>query len=341
MSRVTVAVLNWNGRSLLEQYMPDVVAHSAPYDVVVIDNNSEDTSIAYLEEHFPGVRIIQTGDNHGYAGGYNVGLKEIDTEFTILLNSDVRTTPGWLEPIVAHFDNHTNCAALQPKIRWERAPEKFEYAGAAGGFIDALAYPFCRGRVFWELEEDHGQYNDPTEIFWATGACLAVRTSLFKSLGGLDPMLFAHMEEIDFCWRAQRAGYTIWAVPQSTVYHLGGATLQVDNPQKTFLNFRNNLHMITKNLPHYQAMPLVFVRLCLDGVAGIQFLFQGKWRHTLAVIRAHFAFYGRFSRIQRSRTATAKYPFLPMGKLHGVHKGSVVWAFYALRKRAFSSIVKH
>ena len=334
---IAVAVLNWNGRKLLEHYLPKVVAHSAPHPVYIIDNASSDSSLDYVREEFPEVHIIQTGDNLGYAGGYNKGLEDIHEPFCVLLNSDVRTTPGWLNPIAEHFKEHPKCAGLQPKILWDREPEKFEYAGAAGGYLDALAYPFCRGRILHELENDIGQYNDPRQIFWATGACLAVRTEVFKELGGLDPMLFAHMEEIDFCWRAQRAGYEIWVQPESTVYHLGGATLHMDSPQKTYLNFRNNLVMIVKNLPHLQAMALVFTRLLLDGVAGIKFVLEGKPIHTWAIIRAHFGFYARFTTVQRNRAATSKYPFLPMSALEGTYRGSMVWQFYVRGKKQFSS----
>ena len=235
---IAVVVLNWNGKSLLQTYLPGVIKDSAPHKVYVIDNDSSDDSLAYLKENHPEVVVIQTGENLGYAGGYNEGLKAIQEPISILLNSDVRTTPGWLNPINEHFENHPQCAALQPKIRWDRSPDQFEYAGASGGFMDRWAYPFCRGRVFGTLENDIGQYNTPREVFWATGACLAVRTEVFKTIGGLDSMLFAHMEEIDLCWRMQRAGFQVWVQPESTVYHLGGATLSADNPKKTFLNFR-------------------------------------------------------------------------------------------------------
>jgi GT2 family glycosyltransferase len=335
-SVVAVAILNWNGRALLEKYLPGVVKHSAPHSIYVIDNYSSDDSLDFVRKKFPQVKIIQTGSNLGYAGGYNEGLKDIQEPYAVLLNSDVRTTPGWLNPIVDHFEEHPNCAALQPKILWDREPNRFEYAGASGGFIDSLGYPFCRGRILNELEADIGQYNEPRKVFWATGACLAVRTQVFKDLGGLDPMLFAHMEEIDLCWRMQRAGFEIWVQPESTVYHLGGATLNMDSPRKTFLNFRNNLSILVKNLPHGQAMKIVFVRLLLDGIAGIKFVLEGKPIHTWAIVKAHFAFYGRFSRIQRARASTAKYPFLPLHQLTGTFPGSLIWQFYIKGKKKFS-----
>lgn len=336
VKEVAVVILNWNGKALLERYLPGVVKHSAPHPVYVVDNNSSDDSEAYVRSKFPNVGWIQTGENLGYAGGYNEGLKSINEPYSILLNSDVRTTPGWINPIFDHFEEHPSCAALQPKILWDRDSEKFEYAGASGGFMDALGYPFCRGRVLHHLESDIGQYNQPRKVFWATGACLAVRTEVFKELGGLDPMLFAHMEEIDLCWRMQRAGYEVWVQPESTVYHLGGATLQMDSPKKTFLNFRNNLSILVKNLPHASAMALVFVRLILDGVAGLKFVFEGKPKHTFAILKAHFAFYGRFSRIQRARAKTAKYPFKKLSELTGTYPGSMVWQVYAKGKTKFS-----
>lgn len=336
---VAVAILNWNGRTLLETYLPAVVAYSAPHKVYIIDNDSSDDSLEWVAGKYPQVDIIQTGENLGYAGGYNVGLKGISEMITVLLNSDVRVTPGWLNPIFDLFEEQPKCAAVQPKILWDRDPSKFEYAGGSGGMIDALGYPFCRGRIFNELESDIGQYNDPREVFWASGACLAVRTSVFKELGGLDPMLFAHMEEIDLCWRMQRAGYEVWVQPESTVFHLGGATLAMESPKKTFLNFRNNLTILVKNLPHAQAMGIVFIRLLLDGVAGIKFVLEGKPIHTWSIIRAHFAFYGRFPRIQRERAKSAKYPFIPLSQLHGTFKGSVVWEFYRKQRKTYKEII--
>ncbi len=340
---VAVAILNWNGLSLLQTYLADVVAHSQPHAVYVIDNDSSDGSVAYLQAHFPDVKCIQTGANLGYAGGYNAGMKHLEEDIVVLLNSDVRTTPGWLEPVVAHLEARPKCGALQPKIRWDRQPERFEYAGAAGGFMDTLGYPFCRGRLVDELEVDRGQYDASTQVFWATGACMVVRREAYNRVGGLDNMLFAHMEEIDLCWRMQRAGYEIWAVPASTVFHLGGATLDASNPKKTFLNFRNNLHILVKNLPQHQAFVVVMARLVLDGLAGIKFLIDGKPRHTWAIVRAHFAFYARFGRIQRQRVHLARkhgLPFLGWRALHGVYHGSMAWAFFAKGKRTFAELTE-
>ncbi|MEC8458499.1 MAG: glycosyltransferase family 2 protein [Bacteroidota bacterium] len=334
--KIAVAILNWNGKDLLEKYLPSVIEHSKKHNVYVIDNDSSDDSVAYIESEFPQINIIQTGKNLGYAGGYNTGLKWIKEEYAVLINSDVRTTPGWLEPIVKHFNLYPNCGAVQPKILWDRQTDKFEYAGASGGFIDSFGYPFCRGRVLHQLEIDRGQYNDAIEVFWATGACLAVRMQAFNIAGGLDSMLFAHMEEIDLCWRMQRAGYDIWVIPQSTIYHLGGATLNAESPRKTYLNFRNNLIILVKNLPQFRAIIVVFIRLILDGIAGLKFILEGKPKHALAILQAHFAFYRRFTKIQRARMSLTHLPLLPMKALKGTYKGSMVWQFYARGVKEFS-----
>lgn len=340
---LAVAVLNWNGLSLLQTYLAGVVQDAAPHTVYLIDNDSSDGSLEFVRSHFPQVKCIQTGANLGYAGGYNEGIKHIEEEVIVLLNSDVRTTPGWLDPVLAHLEQHPNCGALQPKIRWDRSPEKFEYAGAAGGFMDTLGYPFCRGRLVDELEVDRGQYDQARQVFWATGACLVVRKEAYLRVGGLDDLLFAHMEEIDLCWRLQRAGYEVWAVPQSTVYHLGGATLDASRPKKTFLNFRNNLHILVKNLPQHQAFAVVMVRLVLDGLAGLKFLVDGKPNHTWAIVRAHFAFYARFGRIQRQRAQLAQgrgLPFLDWKQLKGIYAGSMAFAFFAKGKRTFGALME-
>ena len=334
--KIAVAILNWNGKALLEEYLPGVVEDSKPHPVYVIDNDSSDDSIAYVKENFPEVTVVQTGENLGYAGGYNKGLAPVKEPYAVLLNSDVRTTPGWLDPILDRFKSEPNCGAVQPIIRWDRAKDKFEYAGASGGFMDVLGYPFCRGRILYELESDHGQYDDAMKVFWATGACLAVRMDAFYKAGSLDNLLFAHMEEIDLCWRMQRAGYTVWVEPASTVFHLGGATLNADSPKKTYLNFRNNLIILVKNLPQLTAMRIVFLRLLLDGLAGVKFVLEGKPKHTWAIIRAHFGFYARFTQVQRSRASLNHLPIVPLYKLTGIYTGSMVWQFYVAGKRKFS-----
>lgn len=333
---LAVVILNWNGAALLRRFLPSVLEHSQHCaQVYVIDNASQDDSRAVLAREFPAVQLIALEQNSGYAGGYNQGLQELDEDYAVLLNSDVETSPGWLEPLLARFENNPQLGALQPKIRDLKAPEKFEYAGAAGGFIDRLGYPFCRGRIFDELEEDRGQYNQYSEVFWATGACLVVRRQAFLAAGKLNPHLFAHMEEIDLCWRMQIAGWQVACEPASVVYHLGGATLQKASAQKTYLNFRNSLIIIFLNLPHFQALRIILLRLLLDGLAGIHFLAQAKPRHSLAILRAHFSFYGQFHRLfaQKWQRTTRD-----LQSFSGYYRGSIVYDYYLRRRRKFSDL---
>lgn len=290
--RLAIAILNWNGKSWLEKFLPTVLAHSPQAKLYVIDNASTDNSVAYLQSNFPEVEIVQNKENFGFAGGYNQGLKSIEAEFYCLLNSDVEVTENWLLPILNLFDKDQNIAAIQPKILDFNQREYFEFAGAGGGLIDNLGYPYCRGRVFDKLEKDEGQYDDVAEIFWASGCCLFIRSKDFWKQGGFDARFFAHQEEIDLCWRLKNTGKKIYYCGQSIIYHVGGGTLKKQNPRKTFLNFRNNLSMLTKNLP-IEKLYLVFLRLCLDGIAGIYFLFKNSPAHTWAIVRAHFAFYGQ------------------------------------------------
>jgi GT2 family glycosyltransferase len=293
--KIAVVILNWNGKKLLEQFLPSIVKNSPEADIYLADNASTDDSISYIKVFFPTVKIIKNELNLGFAGGYNEALKSVDTEIFALVNSDIEVTENWLKPIIATFEKEPNTAIIQPKILDYKRKEYFEYAGAAGGFIDKFGYPYCRGRIFDTLEKDNGQYNDNCEIFWASGACFFIRSSVYKELKGFDGDFFAHQEEIDLCWRAINNGHTIKYNSQSVVYHVGGATLQQGNPKKTFLNFRNSLLMLTKNLPRKNIYWILLSRLILDGIAGIQFLFQGKFNHFLAVLRALFAFYSLFT----------------------------------------------
>ena len=251
MKKISIVILNWNGEEMLRAFLPSVLVCSSGRDVevCVADNGSTDASCAMLEEEFPIVRLIRLDENYGFAEGYNRALSQIDAEYVILLNSDVEVTPDWLQPLTEFMDNHPEVAACQPKIMSYKKRDTFEYAGAAGGFIDKLGYPFCRGRIFDVVEKDEGQYDTPLPVFWATGAALMIRLDVYKQVGGLDGRFFAHMEEIDLCWRLRSRGYGIYCIPQSEVYHVGGATLKKENPRKTFLNFRNNLLMLYKNLP--------------------------------------------------------------------------------------------
>lgn len=287
MKRIAVVILNWNGASMMRRFLPFVVAHSsAEADVVVADNGSDDDSCAMLRSEFPDIRLIELGRNYGFADGYNRALKQVRAEYFVLLNSDVETTMGWLSPMLSYMDSHPEVAACQPKLRSYRDRGSFEYAGGAGGFIDRYGYPFCRGRIFSDVEKDHGQYDEIVPVMWATGAALMVRSRDWKEAGGLDGRFFAHMEEIDFCWRLRARGRGIVCIPDSVVYHVGGATLNRENPRKTFLNFRNNLLMLYKNLPQEELCHVMRVRGWLDRIAALKFLFTGDLPNARAVWQA-------------------------------------------------------
>ena len=292
--RLAIAILNWNGKSWLEKFLPTVIKNSPDADIYVIDNASTDDSVAFLKTNFPTVKLVINKENYGFAGGYNEGLKHIDAEFYCLLNSDVEVTENWINPVINLFDKDSTIAAIQPKVLDYNRKTFFEFAGAGGGLIDNLGYPYCRGRVFDDVEENKGQYDDETEIFWASGCCLFIRSKDFWNEDGFDARFFAHQEEIDLCWRLKNSGRKIFYTGKSTIYHVGGGTLQKQNPQKTYLNIRNNLSMMLKNLPSNK-LYLIFLRLCLDGIAGIYFMFKDGFSHTWAVVRAHFGFYGQFS----------------------------------------------
>ena len=292
--KIAVVILNWNGTKLLEQFLPSVVKYSLGADIYVADNASTDDSVAFVKANFPTVKIVKNESNFGFAQGYNEALQYIDAEIYALVNSDIEVTENWLKPIIKTFENEPKTAIIQPKLLDFKRNEYFEYAGAAGGFLDKYGYPYCRGRIFETLEKDNGQYNDNREIFWASGACFFIRSSVYNELKGFDADFFAHQEEIDLCWRAFNKGHQIKYNSQSVVYHVGGATLQQGNPKKTFLNFRNSLLMLIKNLPKNKLFPVLFIRLALDGIAGIQFVFQGKFKHFWAILKAHYYFYMLF-----------------------------------------------
>lgn len=326
-----VAILNWNGLDLLKRFLPQVLAHSAELgQVYLIDNASQDQSRSWTAENYPEVGLIALEQNLGYAGGYNAGLKGLSEEFLVLINSDVETTAGWLRPLYERMMEKPKLAALQPKLKDLKAREYFEYAGAAGGFIDFWGYPYCRGRMFSSLEKDLGQYQDYRPVFWASGACLVLRREAFWAVGALDEALFAHMEEIDLCWRLQLAGYEIGCEPRSEVFHLGGATLDQQSPRKTFLNFRNSLIILFLNLPQGHALILILWRLVLDGLAGLKMLAEKKPRHLLAVVQAHFSFYARLHLlfIQKRRRKPRSWK-----QLQGVYHGSIVWDYFARQRR--------
>lgn len=329
--KIAIALLNWNGEKLLERYLPSVVAHSQEADIYVIDNASTDQSVAFLQQQYPEIKIITLNENFGYAGGYNKGLEGIDADYFVLLNSDVEVTAGWLTALRDHVQANPECEMAQPKIRADRQRTHFEYAGACGGYIDSFGFPYCRGRIFTEIEPDLGQYDSPATIDWATGACLLIKAETFRQLGGFDSQFFAHMEEIDLAWRYRNTVKKISVIPQSVVYHLGGATLEVSNPQKTFLNFRNSLLMLLKNLPKNKIFGIIFVRLILDGLAGIRFITQGKPLHCWAIVRAHFAFYGLVGSIWNKRSAK------PIANYY--HRKSIVWDFFIRGKKKFSELI--
>ncbi|RAR70684.1 glycosyltransferase family 2 protein [Flavobacterium aciduliphilum] len=306
LKKIAVVILNWNGEQLLEQFLPTLLAFSTEATVYVADNNSTDQSLTLLKNKFPSVKIISNSGNFGFAKGYNVALQNVEEPYYVLVNSDVEVTENWLTPILSIFENEPNTAIIQPKLLDFKDKNYFEYAGAAGGFIDQFGYPYCRGRIFETLEEDFGQYDNNIDLFWASGACFFIRKAVFRELNGFDDDFFAHQEEIDLCWRARNSGYAIKFCNQSKVYHVGGATLSKANPHKTFLNFRNSLLMLLKNLPKNKIAPIIFSRLCLDGIAGLTFLFSGNPKHCGAIIRAHFDFYKLFLKTLKKRTAIQK-----------------------------------
>ena len=309
---VAVVILNWNGKVFLEKFLPSVIVHSGNAKIFVADNASTDDSIDFLTKNFPMVSIVRNSSNKGFAGGYNSALKQIKADYYVLLNSDVEVTENWIPPIVSYMQSHTQVAACQPKILDYNQKNKFEYAGACGGFIDYLGYPYCRGRIFNELELDEGQYNDSVPVFWATGACLFVRSKIFWEVDGFDEDFFAHMEEIDLCWRMKNKGQEIYVIPSATVYHVGGGTLQKENPRKTFLNFRNSLITITKNNFGRFLFLKIVARLLLDGVAACKFLTEGRLAHLFAIIKAHWVYFlglGKTIRKRKRIKAELKYPY--------------------------------
>ena len=332
--RIAIVILNWNGEVLLERYLPSVVQYSQGAEIYIVDNASTDDSVAFIKANYPTIQIVQNKENGGFTKGYNIGLKNIDADVYCLLNSDVEVTENWLPPILEVFSKNKEAAIIQPKILDMMRPEYFEYAGAAGGFIDKLGYPFCRGRIFQELEKDNGQYDDVLEIFWATGACMFIRKEVFWSVNGFDEHYFAHQEEIDLCWRAKNKGHKVFYVGASKVYHLGGSTLSNMNPKKTYLNFRNSLFSITKNLPRKKALTIVGFRLLLDGIAALRFIFQFKFNHCFAILRAHLSFYRNFGKMYKVRE---KANFIPKYYL----TKSIVWQHFVHHVKNFNDLVKH
>ena len=331
--RVAVVILNWNGKDFLAKFLPDVIMYSQEdADVIIADNASTDDSVEFLKKNFPTIRIILNNENGGYAKGYNEALAQIDADYYVLLNSDIEVTQDWIKPIIKLMEMDPQVVACQPKLVSFYEREKFEYAGASGGFIDKYGYPFCRGRLFQSLEYDKGQYDDPVEVFWATGACLFVKAVVYHELGGLDDRFFAHMEEIDFCWRAKNAGYKIMVCPESKVYHVGGGTLPKKSWKKTYLNMRNNNIMMFKNLPSDRLFPVFFSRLILDGVAAIKFLFDGGIMDFWAVIKAHWKFFALIPQLKKERKS-ANLQFTS-----NVYQKNLVIEYFIKKKKKYSDL---
>jgi len=327
---VAIVILNWNGKGLLKTFLPSIIRYSKEATIYVADNASSDDSVDFVSTQFPSIKIIKNMENGGYAKGYNDALKHINADIFCLVNSDIEVTENWLTPIISTFKSEKHTAIIQPKILDYKQKSHFEYAGAAGGYIDKYGYPFCRGRIFNTIEVDNGQYNNDSEIFWASGACFFIRATVFNTLKGFDESFFAHMEEIDLCWRANNLGYTSKYVHQSTVYHVGGATLNATNPRKTYLNFRNSLFTLTKNASGVIIF-LLFSRLVLDGLASIKFLFSFKFGHIMAILKAHFSFYINLPRLLKQRKQ------LPQTKSY-YKITSIVWLYYVNKKKLFSRL---
>ncbi len=343
--KVAIVILNYNGKHFLEQFLPSVVQYSDAKrpenqnftpEIIIADNASSDDSIAFLNETYPTLQVLRLEKNYGFAEGYNQALANVQADTYVLLNSDVEVSENWLQPIITLMQNNRTLAACQPKIKAFHQKTHFEHAGAAGGLIDFLGYPFCRGRIFGNIEADNGQYDDVQEIFWATGAALFIKADLFHKIGGFDGDYFAHMEEIDLCWRLRKAGYQIMVCPQSTVYHVGGGTLSQENPFKTYLNFRNNLVMILKNENGWKVYIIFPIRLVLDGFSGFQFLLKGQFKNIFAIIKAHFYIYGHAFSILQKRMKSQQLIdelYIDKPRTKGKLKGSIVFKAFILGKK--------
>ncbi len=336
--KVAIVLLNWNGKDLLKKFLPSVIENSIGenLEIIVADNGSTDDSISVMKSDFPNIKVLDLKENYGFAKGYNVALKQVEADYYVLLNSDVEVTKGWIDPCIQRMEENENIVAVQPKILSYERKDYFEYAGAAGGFIDKYGYPFCRGRFLNVVEKDEGQYNEATPIFWASGACMFITAKAFKEADGFDADFWAHMEEIDLCWRLKNKGYSVWYEPKSVIYHLGGGTLSYDSPKKIYLNFRNNLWMLYKNLPKGKAFVRFIKRMILDGIAAVKFLVDLNFNGFNAVLKAHGAFYNKLRKLRKQRrelrtTTTQTFHKEILSK-------SIMWRFFILRKRKFSEL---
>ena len=334
-----IVILNWNGEKYLKQFLPILISHTSleNVEIIVADNASTDGSIQLMSEQFPTIRIIVLEKNHGFAGGYNKALEQVKADYYVLLNSDVEVTPHWLEPLLEYMNQNKEVAACQPKILSYHQRSHFEHAGAAGGFIDKYGFPFCRGRIFGTVEEDRGQYDDIVDVFWATGACLLVRSDLFWEVGGLDDRFFAHMEEIDLCWRFKSRGYRVVSNSESKVYHIGGGTLNVESPHKTYLNFRNNLLLLYKNLPDKLLKKTLCWRFFFDHAAALQFLLVGKTQNALSVIRARKDFKSMRPDFKDKREENIKHSKIIYPD--GILQKGIVLAYYLRNSKIYSKLI--
>lgn len=338
--KVAVVILNWNGEKFLRQFLPILIQYTQIPDVeiVVADNASADGSLELITNKFPMVRVIQLEENYGFAGGYNKALAQIESEYYVLLNSDVEVTENWLDVLIEYMDQNPDVMACQPKIRSFAKRNYFEHAGAAGGYIDFLGFPFCRGRIFNVVEEDKGQYDEITDVFWATGACLMIRSEMYRKIGGLDDVFFAHMEEIDLCWRINARGYRITCNPQSMVYHVGGGTLNAEHPHKTYLNFRNNLLMLYKNVPQKILSEILFWRKVLDYVAALQMMAQGKFENAKSVLQARKDFEAMMPKFEEKRNENILYA--TRSEFPTMLDKSIVKQFYFNSKKTYTKLMQ-
>ncbi|MEO8793970.1 MAG: glycosyltransferase family 2 protein [Daejeonella sp.] len=332
--KVAVVILNWNGKNYLQKFLPSVMASEySNLEIIIGDNASTDDSISFLQVEYPELKIISNSKNFGFAGGYNEVLKQVDADYFVLLNSDVEVTANWIKPVIDLMESDKMIAAAQPKLLAFKDREMFEYAGAAGGYLDKFGYAFCKGRIFDSMEKDNHQYDESSEIFWASGAAFFIKSVYWKECNGLDEDFFAHMEEIDLCWRLKNRGYKIMYCADSKVYHVGGGTLSVESPYKTYLNFRNNLIMMQKNLPAGKAIGIIFIRFWLDFLSLIRYMSHGNFANAMAVSKAHFHFLGK---IFCNRKKTNQN--FALSNKTGIYKRSIVWQYFALARKKFTDL---
>ena len=334
MASIAIVILNYNGRHFLERFLPIVIKHSPGCDVVVADNGSDDDSVLFISDSFPDIKLIQLDKNYGFCGGYNKALFQLDSDYFVLLNSDIETTENWIDPVIRLFESDKKIGAVQPKLLDYNKKDKFEYAGGAGGFIDKYGYPFCRGRIFDTIEIDKGQYNDDEEIFWASGACIFIKSDLFKKYGGFDEDFFAHMEEIDLCWRLKNNGHKILYCAESTLFHVGGGTLAYANPRKTYLNFRNSLMVLIKNLNRHELMRKLVFRWVMDYVAALKFLLSGDFKDAFMILKAHFYIWNNLSKNLNKRSKKNK----SLKNLSGVYQKFLLFQYHIAGVRKFKDL---